>query len=338
MGQVKKQISRVLTYPSGMNHSGFYRTLWPAYYLEALEHIEYNISMQILRDESIYSKVDVVQIQKMKEMSPNFLEKLISLRKKFGFRLICDVDEFIDDKIIELCDEVVVSTPFLKEQYLLKFSQNNFSVITSKIPHFWAGSFYHEESILNNYRENKSKPRVLICSGTSRDDFSHVINEIKQTINDFKWIFFETIPWELQEEVKDGLVEFYPEVTMDSIHKQISSLKCHLIVAPLQDTLSNHAKGDEKMQEAAAHGLPIIAQDITPYKKTALRFKSGKQMIDLIYKTLENEDRYMEASRQSRKMVDKNWLELDENIGMYKELFAYSYNDLKRWQRKEFCY
>lgn len=357
----KKNKPTILSYPCGQNQSGFWRIFWPAYQMQVREFANYNISMVYLRDSLTYKKSDVVQIQRVTDkQSADYIEKLCTLKEKLNFRLVYDIDDVLInedlpdynavynsgmlnkvemEKVINLCDEITVSTPFLKEYYLSKFNQQNITVIPNKIPFFWAGNYYDDAIRLEVYRKNKKRPRILYAGGfshinkdgkTGNDDFSHVINSIKQTIKEFHWIFLGVLPWELAENNQAGEVEFYGLENLDNYHKRIMVLNCSMMIVPLADNIFNHAKSDIKYQEACAHGLPIACQDITPYKSAPIRFSSGEQMIDVIRKTLATEETYIEASRNARKKIDKNWLELEENISMHKELFSYPYQDKKR--------
>jgi glycosyltransferase involved in cell wall biosynthesis len=359
----KKEKPHVLNFPSGFNQSAYWRVLWPMYHLNVRELLTYSMSPNFLRDSISYKKADVVQIQRAADpFSAKFIKMLCSLKKDLNFYLVYDIDDILikEDiadfnpihrnqklditamgEIINLCDEVTVSTPFLKEYYLSKFEQNNYTVLPNKIPFAWAGNFYNEQILLEHYKRNKNRPRILYAGGYSHincdgkkgnDDFSHVIDQIKKTVKEFKWVFLGVLPWELVEENQAGEVEFYALETLDNFHKRISILGCSMMIAPLKDILFNHAKSDIKLQEASAHGLPIACQDITPYKNGLLRFSTGEQMIDLIRKTLKSEDAFLSASKMARGYVDQKWLEAEENLTLYRELFSYPYQDPNRVQ------
>jgi hypothetical protein len=53
-------------------------------------------------------------------------------------------------------------------------------------------------------------------------------------------------------------------------------------------------------------------------------------MVYQIRKTLSTEEGYTEACRRGRKMVETLWLELDQNIALYTELFSTPYQDERR--------
>jgi hypothetical protein len=360
-GEWKYPKPNVLTFPSGLTQSSFWRILWPMYHLNLRELVDFTMSLGFLRDSVTYKTVDVVQLQRIVDpFSAKFIKTLCILKKDLNFRLIYDVDDIlikedipdynsnytnkrIDNgamrEVINLCDEITVSTPYLKEYYLNKFEQNNYTVVPNKIPFSWAGNFFNEQLLLQNYIKHKNRPRILYAGGYSHinfnakkgnDDFSHVIDQIKSTVKEFKWIFIGVLPWELAEESQAGEVEFYELETFDNYHKRISVLECSMMIAPLKDLIFNHAKSDIKFLEACAHGLPIACQKITAYKDVPLKFSTGEEMIEIIRQTLKTEESFLAESRRARECIDKNWLEREENLSVYKELFFYPYQDIRR--------
>jgi len=53
-------------------------------------------------------------------------------------------------------------------------------------------------------------------------------------------------------------------------------------------------------------------------------------MIDQLDNILEKKGRYMNLSAKFRKQADNRWLELDDNIDKYYELYMHPYGDPKR--------
>lgn len=357
MSHQKKPKPSVLSFPCGIDQSAFWRVLWPSYYLQVMEKCSYNMSMSMLRDSLAYKAANVVQIQRVTDIEKvMFLEKLCSLKDDLDFRLVYEIDDILigEDmpsyhaaknmknaynkdaikRAMQLSDEVVVSTPYLREYYMQKFDLKAVTVVPNKMPFFWAGNYYTEQGILDVYKQHKKRPRILYAGSashinsmgkTGNDDFSHVIEAIKSSVKDFHWIFLGVLPWELKAENEAGEVEFWPPETLDNYNKRISVLQCSMVIAPLADNIHNHAKSDVKFLDAAAHGLPIACQDMTPYKHAPIRFSTGQEMINVIKKTLESEESFLNASRRARKMLDKQWLELECNIALHEELFSYSY-------------
>ena len=53
-------------------------------------------------------------------------------------------------------------------------------------------------------------------------------------------------------------------------------------------------------------------------------------MIDVVKSVTSNYTKYRQASRDGRKVADGRWLELDENIDKYMEMYKYPYKDPNR--------
>ncbi|MCH9617341.1 MAG: hypothetical protein SP4CHLAM5_07340 [Chlamydiia bacterium] len=352
----------VLTIPLGWDQSSYWRLRWPTYQLMLQDAIESSIFQHYPADTKYYENADVVQIQRIssKEVSDFFI-KLCERKKELNFRLVYDVDDilFMEDipdfhcarqmkdsfdkeatiKLLNVCDEVVTSTPFLREYYIQKGVKADITVIPNRIPYFWGGSYYNEQALLSIYHKHKERPRILYAGGASHlhfngehgnDDFSHVIDRIISTRHQFKWVFLGALPWELFPYNQAGEVEFYGFETLDRYPKRMATLQCSMMIAPLMDTYFNHGRTDVKFQEASAHGLPIACQDIAPYKHCPIRFDSGEKMIEVIKETLKDEQSYIAASRKAREMIDKVWLERRENTALYQELYSYPYADKRR--------
>jgi hypothetical protein len=362
MSHEKNTKPSVLTFPAGVYASGFWRAYWPTYQLNILDVIDLNTTISYLRDTVTYAKTDIVWLQRATSLEhAKYIHAIAAIRKKVGFRIIHDVDDVLvrEDmpsyygiktkpdlyngeamkQIFSLCDEITVSTPFLKEYYLKKFGHNNITVIPNRIPYFWTGNYYDEEKRLEIYRKHKKRPRIVFAGSTSHmnafgkkgnDDFTHVVEAIKSSVKEFKWVFFGCVPLEMGDECLSGDVEYHLIETMDTYHKKLASLEACMMIAPLANNVNNHGKSNIKFQEASAHGLPIACQDITPYKQCPIRFTSGEQMLDQIRRTLATEETFISSSRYARNKMEGYWLEQESNVGMYEELFNYPYQDKNR--------
>ena len=94
----------------------------------------------------------------------------------------------------------------------------------------------------------------------------------------------------------------------------------------------NKAKSDLKHIEASCYGLPIACQDLCTYENAPIKFKTGDEMIDQITATLRYGNTYTEASKAGRAVAETRWLENDENLEKYRELYRFSYKDPERVQ------
>lgn len=360
-----KNVPYVIQYNSDYSGCGFWRMLWPQLVLNMTNKAHVHHTHLYIRDYLHYSRASVVHMQRQgKETQYNFMSKLALLKERMKFRLVYDADDilFYEDvpeynsakkeiidpkvheatkKIIELCDEMTVSTPFLREYYLKKTSQKNISVIPNNIPLFWMGQYYSEELILNKYRKFIDRPRILFAGGPQhfdmnlvtpdfRDDFYHVSDAVINSIREFKWVFVGAMPPVLLPYLKTGEVEYHAWVNLEKYPRFLSNLNCNMAIAPLMENDFNCAKSDIKFLEASALGLPIACQDMSTYAVAPIRFKTGEDLIRKIRSTLESEQILLEACRTARKLIDKRWLELDENIGKLVDVYNFPYGHPSR--------
>lgn len=356
---------RVIQYNSDFQASGFWRMLWPQMLLNMKGKAEIMHGAFSTRDYLQYRGIDCVHLQR--QINPDqvaFMKKLRQMKGNMQCRIVYDADDilFHEDipsfhplhktvaapeireaiqNIIEMCDEMTVSTTFLRDYYLEKTSQKNITVIPNSIPLFYLGEYYSEALLLRNYRRNKDRPRILYAGGVGHvhldqerepihDDFTHVKEAIRDSVQEFKWVFLGNVPRDLLDLVYSGEIEVHPYQPIDMYPRAISMLGISMAIAPLADLDFNRAKSDLKYLEASAFGIPIACQDMCAYKMAPIRFKTGHQMIEKMENTLETEDSFLEASRNARRAVDLRWLERPENYNKYLDVYSYPYGDSRR--------
>jgi glycosyltransferase involved in cell wall biosynthesis len=359
---------RVLYHRSEVQALAAWRCLWPAYQLSLRGEVVYSSIKKYFNDALSYISTDVVVLQRSGgNISLKYIEKVAELGRKANFKLIYDVDDilFLEDvsefhyyrtqnkedckesiiEIMHLCDEITVSTPFLKNYYQKATGITEITVLPNRIPFFWAGNLYSIELLQRNFLKHRSKPRVVYAGSSShidceringdKDDFYGVLKAIEATRKEFKWVFIGSCPYYLLKYVESKEMEYYHFVELGVLPRIISSLEPNMMIAPLADNPYNHAKSPIKFLEAAALGIPIACQDITPYKQTPLRFKTGDEMVEKIRETLKSEEKYLEASLRGREIVDQQWLEIDKNISQFRDVYTYPYGDVRRSHLKE---
>ena len=103
-----------------------------------------------------------------------------------------------------------------------------------------------------------------------------------------------------------------------------------MMVAPLQDSTFNKAKSDLKYIEASCYGVPIACQDLCTYENAPIKFKTGDEMIAQAEETLSKKGKYMNICSKARKVAETRFLENEENINKYNELYNYGYRSAER--------
>jgi len=66
------------------------------------------------------------------------------------------------------------------------------------------------------------------------------------------------------------------------------------------------------------------------YEDAPIKFKTGDEMVDQIADTISRKGRYMNLSTKCRKLAESRFLENEENISKYYELYNFPVNAPER--------
>ena len=357
-------LPRFLNYYADYSGCGHWRMIWPEQVMNAHNKAVVHGTTVMNADPRYYTQTKAVRIQR--QATPQQLEFVKFLRKLAdanNFRLIYEIDDicfhedipdynkyktaFTDPKIrqsaqemMEICDEITVTCPFMRDYYASKTNNKNVTVIPNFMPKFWIGGKSDITRTMESYDKNKRKPRILYAGSGAhfdvenrtkyRDDFEHVNDVIRRTVDKYQWVFLGAYPLPLRDLIQNGKVEFHPWKRLYEYGQGLYDLNVNMVVAPLQDSTFNRAKSDLKYIEACALGLPIACQDLCTYENAPIKFRTGQEMIDQIESTLRDRKRYKSLCKKASQYADTRWLEDDRNIDCYTELYQYGINDPKR--------
>jgi glycosyltransferase involved in cell wall biosynthesis len=352
-------LQRALNYYADYSGCGFWRMIWPEHLLNAHQKMTVHGSTVMCFDPNYFRNITAVRIQRQATAHQlRFIQFLKEMSKEHKFRIIYEIDDLVFSEdipeynkykpaftdpeirrvaqsIMELCDEITVTNDFMKDYYMSKTGNKNVTVIPNYPPKFWMGNYYSDKKIAENYDRCQKRPRVLYAGSGAHfdvenrvgqnDDFAHVCRVIESTKHKYQWVFLGAYPLPLTHLVRSGEVEFHPWERLYTYPEKISKLNVNAMVAPLQDNTFNKAKSDLKLIEASCYGVPIVCQDLVTYENAPYKFKTGDEMIDQLDDILGKKGRYMNISSKFRKIAETRWLELDENIDKYKELYTLPY-------------
>jgi len=358
------QLPRFLNYYADYSGCGHWRMIWPEQVMNAHNKAVVHGTTVMNLDIRSYTQAKAVRIQR--QATPNQLEFVKWLRKladQQGFRIIYEIDDicfhedipdynkyktaFTDPKIrqssqaiMEMCDEMTVTCPFMRDYYASKTNNKNVTVIPNFMPKFWIGGKSDINRTMESYEKNKRKPRILYAGSGAhfdvenrtkfRDDFEHVNQVIRQTVDKYQWVFMGAHPLPIRDLIQNGKVEFHPWKRLYEYSQGLYDLNVNMVVAPLQDSTFNRAKSDLKYIEACALGLPIACQDMCTYENAPIKFTTGDEMIDQINTTLSDRKRYKALCKKASQYADTRWLEDDKNIDCYVEMYQYGIDDPRR--------
>jgi len=351
------QLPRYLNYLADLSGCGHWRILWPESVINATGvGVSHSVTAMIT-DPRWYAGIKAVKIQRQASNSQKeFVKFLKQVQQEHGFKIIYEVDDvvfreeipdynkfkfaFDTDEIrqncvdiINMCDEVTVTCDFMKRLYMEKTGNKNITVIPNFVPDFWMGHLFDSKKVIQNFENNKRKPRILYTGSGAhydvdnktggKDDFSQVRDFVRKTVDKYQWIFVGAFPPQLLDLVQQRKIEFYPWQNLLQYPKFIESLNAQLMVAPLENNNFNKAKSDIKFIEACTLGIPCLCQDMETYytAPSDLRFKTIEEFeakIDAIL-NWKNRSTYFKNVHILRSIGEKRILELDQNIGAHLE-------------------
>jgi glycosyltransferase involved in cell wall biosynthesis len=344
--------------------------IWPEQMLNAEgRSMSSSITCMVLQPQW-YQDVKVIKIQRQaSEIQKQFVQFLKSIQKDFGFRLIYEVDDVVFHEdipdynkfkdsfatsevrqncidMINMCDEVTVTCPFMKELYRERTGKNEITVIPNFPPNFWMGYLYNYDKILRDYEINYRKPRVLYTGSGAHfdvdnknngvDDFSHVVDAVRKTISKFQWVFIGSYPPPLRDLVESRQIEFHPWQTLYKYPHLVFNLNPTVTIAPLHDNNFNKSKSDIKFIESSIMGIPSFCQDMCTYSNARYKFKTGDELVDEISKLVRNKQAYKKTIPELRQIGVERFLEHNQNLSCFEDLILYPYGSpnrvhLNRW-------
>ena len=365
-------LPRYVNYLADYSGCGFWRILWPENLINVTGAGCSTSLTAMVFDPRWYTGVKCIKVQRQASNDQReFVKYLKSIQSQHGFKLVYEVDDvvFREDipdynkfkfafdndeirnnciEIINLCDEVTVTCDYMRKLYQERTGKKEITVIPNFVPYSWMGHQYNKNRIWNNYDKNKKKPRVLYTGSGAHydvdnknggiDDFSHVVELVKKTVDKYQWVFVGAFPPPLLSFVQSKKIEFHNWQSLADYPDFINSLNAQVMIAPLLDNSFNRSKSDIKFIEACVLGLPCLVQDMETYKNAPefLKFKTGEDLEQKLESILKNKAQYYRNTELFRHIGMQRLLESKENIGCHLEVLNTPYGSperkyLKRW-------
>lgn len=362
--KMPSDMPRCLNFYADYSGCGHWRMMWPEVILRSKQNINITGGTVMLGEKSYFQGVRSIRIQRQAtENQKSYMAFLKGLQAEQTdpMHIIYEIDDiiFIEDipmynkfrtafedpkirqvsmEIMQMADEMTVTNQFMKDYFSEKTGHNQITVVPNFVPRFWMDRFYNKQEISFNYEKNKKKPRILYCGSGAhfdvdsrvkdKDDFHHVNDVIRKTVNDYQWVFFGGFPTPLKDLILNKKIEFHSWEGLMKYPYKIYDLKPQLIYAPLADNNFNKAKSDLKYIEGCCMGIPTICQDLVTYSNAQYKFTTGDDLIDQIKLLTRDRQKYIAASKKARQYSESRWLE--DNIGYYEELYKYPYGHPER--------
>ena len=367
-GPRENSLPRYVNYLADLSGCGHWRILWPEQVINGTGVGVSHSLTAMVADPRFYKNVKAVKVQRQASSSQKqFINHLKSIQGECGFKLIYEVDDvvfreeipdynkfkfaFDNDTIrqncidiIGMCDEVTVTCPYMKKLYMEKTGHKNITVIPNFVPDFWMGHLFNGKAVATQFEKNRQKPRILYTGSGAhydvdnktggKDDFTHIRDFIRATVDKYQWIFVGAFPPPLGDLVSQKKIEFYPWQNLLRYPKFIANLNAQLMVAPLENNNFNKSKSDIKFIEACTLGIPCLCQDMETYSTApeSLRFNTVEEFADKVNTILnwKNRSKYYSNIHKLRSIGEDRILENPDNIGAYIEALQTPYGSNKR--------
>ena len=360
----ESNLKRAVYYGADLGGCYAWRLGFPSFWMKFMGKAVISELSTMVVDPRFYIPITSVTLQRQaNQVQKSFVEFVKKGAKELGFKIIYEIDDIVFredipdynackgafdnpeirrtiEEIIDLCDEMTVTCDYMRDYYKSKTKISHVTVVPNYIPRFWFDGHYHEDELSKNYELHKKRPKVLyIGSGThfdnrnsvnQKDDFYHVTDFIKKTVDKYEWIFMGGCPPPLIPYHVDGKIKVYPWTQLLHLGNAIHAVGANLTYAPLIDNNFNKSKSNIKLLESGSIGLPCIAQDMCTYKEAELKFKTGEELLDQIDHVMKDHDSYMQYCRNARAYTNTMWLDNEENWQKRYEVTFYKVGDPNR--------
>lgn len=249
-------------------------------------------------------------------------------------------------EIVHLCDEMKVVGETMAEHYRKNLDYDRISVIPNYIPRSWADYGFDITYKMNQYKSTK-KPRIVYAGSSThfdilnktgqKDDFDHVVDYIIKDITidkKYQWVFLGGYPLKLKPYIDNKTVEYHAWGPLNEYPLKLKQLNGQVMIAPLADNIFNASKANIKLTEAAAAGMPCVAQNLPCYKDWKYSFNTGEEMMKTIKDVLSSPFKYKQALEYSREYLEKYWL--DEHVDDHLLVYTTEYGSEERKKNATF--
>ena len=360
--------STIISHIADTGGCAFYRMRTPLWSAQMVNrNLKFIESPKFIPIEGFYKDIKLVRLQRQISAAQcDYFSKFLKpLSNRFGFWINYEVDDVVgkDDipkynsgweayqdpsfynnikTMMVNADYLTVTCQALADYYEKSFQvqSKNILIIPNYIPKWWMSNCYNIDKVAKRYDSlSTRKPRICFpCSSTHYDiynrnggvdDFTHITDFVRSTIDKYDWIFLGGLPHQLKDLLNDKKLQLIVGYDLFNYPLEFSNLNPDIVVAPLQDNIFNRCKSNIKYTEMSAMGFPAVYQNLEPYKKyTNWLFNDANNLQDQIDSILKTKEGYLDIVKNGRNIVDNGdkhspngwWLE--NNISTWINFFS----------------
>ena len=336
---------------------GSWRVLYPSVVVSTMRE---NMKMSYEQffdpgDQSMYRNHDMIVFQR--QVAPGFMpamQQFLDIREQNKIPVVAafEIDDWLfkipaynmahdlyANKLgekhlsdaINMFDAMIVSTDYLKKMYSRYFPKDAIWVVKNHIPRFLWDFDIHEKTDFSLVDE---KPTILFAGGANRfavkgddlnikDDITQVESVIRNTIDEFNWVFMGAQPLRLSDLFDAGKIKHVPWEPNLAYPNALKRLKVDLALSPLLDNHFNKGKSNIKILEYGAVGIPSIYTDLECYTEIPdwMKVKSGdsKAWEAKIREWVADVDLRKKAQQVQLDILNQYWLE--DNVDHYRDTY-----------------
>lgn len=136
------------------------------------------------------------------------------------------------------------------------------------------------------------------------DDIDAILDCIRETVNDYQWVFFGFCPPKLNDLAKSGKIEVVSCVPIQNYASRFYNLELQAVIAPINPIEFNYCKSFIKYMECSVLGIPCFATNCLPYSRVMPKLQLFDNSIQL--KQLLQKLKFMSIGAY-RNMIEQQW-------------------------------
>jgi GT2 family glycosyltransferase len=268
-----RPLPTVLALASDGQGSGYYRIIHPAVALSAAGLADVRLSQRHwlpAEMERLRPDAWILQSQ-VREPQIDMLRRQAQFTKAFK---VAELDDYLPGlpaahahrsdlpqdvlgalrRSVALADRLVVPTAALAEA--LTGLHPDTRVLPTRLPPVWWRG-------LGGQRRAGQRPRVgWAGKAVHEGDLAQIAEVVQVMAGEVEWVFLGACPAPLRPFVH----ELHEAVSIDQYPRKLAGLNLDLAVAPLAPGLFNECKGNQRLLEYGACGVPVVCSDLAPYR------------------------------------------------------------------------